>query len=174
MNLGTLREEGLTKLSGGEFEGYFLLRRELGSPCPSRFQFTSHRLGLSANENQILPRGSTPQGVVEMANDEALESEPDKNVEKDHRVTASRDTDEQFFIMRKARHRAGDGGWEQFRSCRLISRFCRHRSKVGALPGFGLCHQAAGSFPRAPHKAGPERFQSRSACGNSDSCHRRP
>ena len=81
VNLGALREEGLAKLSGGEFEGYFLLRCELGRSGPSRFQFTSQRLGLPTNENQILPRGSTAQGVIEMADDEALESEPNKCVE---------------------------------------------------------------------------------------------
>jgi hypothetical protein len=81
VNLGALGKEGLAKLSGGEFEGYFLLRRELGRSCPGRFQFTPQRLGMPTNENQILPRGSTAQGVIEMADDESLESEPNKCVE---------------------------------------------------------------------------------------------
>jgi hypothetical protein len=111
VDLGALREEGLAKLSSGELEGNFLLRCEPGRPRPGRFQFTPQRLGLTANENQILPRGTAAEGVIKMADDEALESETNQCVEEDHRVAASRNTDEQFFFMRKARHRAGDGGW---------------------------------------------------------------
>jgi hypothetical protein len=99
---GAFLEEGHAQLAGGEFQGFFFGCGELRSSRLGVLDAKSRAARLGDDEAGIGLGTPSAQGVVEMADDEVFETGPQKRVEQDHRVTAARDTYEEFFTLRNA------------------------------------------------------------------------